>query len=436
MDNQLLNENAPYKRSRVLYIIEAALEYFIAILMSGAYIAKVTKYLGLSDSLTGIITAFVSLGCGFQAFAILFANKRPIKPWVLIGHCINQLFFTFVYIVPLFDIDRNVRTVVFVLVLLGGHAVNNVINSPKIGWYMSMVDNDKRGSFTATKEIVSLISGLAFSMTIGMIMDHFDAIGDMRSAFLFCGIGIFALTISHTLTLIFTQEKPTTSPKKSLGATIKKLFKNKDLYKIILLFTLYKMAEYSVTPFMGAYEIGDLGLTLTQISIIGAIHAVTRAVASRPMGKLGDKHSFLSAMKVAFSVLFVAYVVNIFTTPSNGIVMITIYFIIYAIALSGTNAGMINLLYDYVDFEDRTSAFAILNSITGVSGFLTSLLMSTIVDQVQVNGNIVFGATIYAPQILSLIAAMFTLVVIILLFTVVKPKNKASHGECLDKSKS
>ncbi len=49
------------KNSRILYIIQAALEYFISILMTGSYLAALTSHLGMSDSLTGIISSFVSL---------------------------------------------------------------------------------------------------------------------------------------------------------------------------------------------------------------------------------------------------------------------------------------------------------------------------------------------------------------------------------------
>ena len=48
-----------YKTSRNLYIVEAALEYFIAIIVGGAFLAKVSTSLGISDSLTGIISSFV-----------------------------------------------------------------------------------------------------------------------------------------------------------------------------------------------------------------------------------------------------------------------------------------------------------------------------------------------------------------------------------------
>ena len=65
-----------YKFSRLMYILEAAFEYFISLLVTGTYLAKITSSLGISDSLTGILTAFVSLGCGFQIIALFLAHKK------------------------------------------------------------------------------------------------------------------------------------------------------------------------------------------------------------------------------------------------------------------------------------------------------------------------------------------------------------------------
>lgn len=59
------------KRNRILYIIEAALEYFVSIAVSGAYLAYLATAIGISDALTGVLTSFVSLGCGFQILAVL-----------------------------------------------------------------------------------------------------------------------------------------------------------------------------------------------------------------------------------------------------------------------------------------------------------------------------------------------------------------------------
>lgn len=54
------------KRSRIMYILEAAIEYFISILVASSYLATLTKELGFSDSLTGILSWVISLGCFFN----------------------------------------------------------------------------------------------------------------------------------------------------------------------------------------------------------------------------------------------------------------------------------------------------------------------------------------------------------------------------------
>ena len=53
--------NDPYKSSRVMYVIEAALEYFIAIAVGTVYLAKIATEIGIPDNITGILTSFVAL---------------------------------------------------------------------------------------------------------------------------------------------------------------------------------------------------------------------------------------------------------------------------------------------------------------------------------------------------------------------------------------
>ena len=80
-----------YESSRFLYIIEAALEYFVAISVGTVYLAKITGYCGISDEITAILTAFVSLGCGFQFFSVFIGRNMPVKKFVTAGHIVNVL---------------------------------------------------------------------------------------------------------------------------------------------------------------------------------------------------------------------------------------------------------------------------------------------------------------------------------------------------------
>ena len=97
----------------------------------------------------------------------------------------------------------------------------------------------------------------------------------------------------------------------------------------------------------------------------------------------------------------------IFTVPSNGKVMYVIYTVLYSIASAGITSGILNLTYDYVSYQNRTSALALSGAISGIAGFLTTLAVTPLVNYIQNNGNKFLGINIYAQQLLSIISLIF-----------------------------
>ena len=428
MQVEQMQEKDAYKTSRVLYIVEAALEYFISLLVSGAFLANVTSSIGISDSLTGILTSFVSLGCGFQLIAIFLANKRPVKRWVTLLHSCNQAFFAFVYLVPFVPLSKTAKVVIFIVFLLLGHAINNVVNAPKINWYMNLVDDKKRGRFTANKEMVSLIGGMIFSFIIGSVSDYFKEVGNLNGAFIFSGVGIFVLMISHTLVLLFSKEKPIENEREvkvSTGKMLSELVKDKNLFKVIFVTVLWNIANYVSLPFYGTYQIKELGFTMTFVSLLSALYAICRTLFSSPMGKFADKYSFAKMLSVCFVIKAFAFLINIFTVPANGKIFYTTYYMLTAVAMAGINSATINLIYDYVDKEKRMCALALNGTCGGFAGFFTTLAVSPLVSFIQNNGNQIFGVQVYAQQVVSAISFVLVLGVIFYLnFVVAKLKNK------------
>ena len=415
-----------YKTSRFLYILEATFEYFISLLVAGAYLAKITTALGISDSLTGILTSFVSLGCGFQIFAIFLANKRPVKRWVTILHSINQLLFALIYLVPFIKISKTSKIILFITFLLIAHIINNIVNSPKINWFMSLVSDKKRGRFTATKEMVSLIGGMIFSLAMGFIIDYFEGIGNLNGAFIVCGLSVFGLMLLHSATLICSKEKSSNEKEKvSSKQLISELLKDKNLFKVILISVLWNIVNYSAIPFYGSYQIKELGFSMRFISILSVAYAIVRTIFSKPMGAFADKRSFASMLNICFFIMLVGFIVNIFTVPANGKIFYTFYYMMNAIAMAGINSATINLIYDYVDKEKRIGALALKSTLAGFAGFFTTLIVSPLVSYIQKNGNSFLGFNIYAQQVVSAIAVILLTILIVYLNLVVrKIENK------------
>lgn len=407
METENKKPRDPYAKSRVLYIIEAALEYFISILVGSAYLAKLTTSLGISDGLCGVLTAFISLGSGFQIFALFLAGSRRTKRIVVPIHLINELCFTFLYVIPVIDISGEVKIAVFVCLLLVGQILHNVINSPKINWLMSLVDDGKRGSFTAKKEIVSLISGMAVSLIMGGVIDGLEAKGELKLAFIIGGITLAALTVLHAVTLIMTRERTDTaeSPRIPVTKVVKNAFSDKSIRYLIPFFALWSIASYVTTPFYGTYQINDLGFSMTEVAILSAAYAIVRSLVSMPIGRLSDKYSFAATVGACLTLMIVAYFINCFA----GKVFFIIYYLLYAVAMAGINSGTINLIYDYTKKENRTGALAIKNTVCGFIGFYATLATRPLVEAIQANGNAFLGTRgIYAQQVLSFIGMLIT----------------------------
>ena len=173
-------EQKAYKLGRFMYILEAGFEYLISILVAGSFLATITGSLGISDSLTGIISSFISLGCLFQLLS-LFLRRKRMKTIVIILSVINQILFLLLYLIPLWGGGQLFKKVAFVVAIFTAYIIYNFVHPKKINWLMSLVDDKQRGSFTANKEIISLISGMIFQFAMGAVFDSFKAKGEIKT---------------------------------------------------------------------------------------------------------------------------------------------------------------------------------------------------------------------------------------------------------------
>lgn len=402
-------ERDEYKTTRIMYILEAAFEYFIVLAMGSTYIARITAYVGISDELTAIISSFLSLGNTIQIFALLIAHIRPVKKWITGIHIASQCLFTFVYIIPILPLSITGKTILLFITIILAFFMHYVINSPKLNWYMSLVDDKKRGDFTAIKEIVSLISSCVFIYLIGLVLD----ITNKKTAFLIMGVILFVIMVLHTVTLVFSKEKPAENVSKlNVAETLKKLFKNKAFIKVVIVFCVWAFINNGVINFLGSYQAKELGFSASLSSIIIVIASIFRAVISRPMGKIGDKKSFTKLVILAFAIEIASLTCLVFTVPSNGKILYTLHAVLLQMGLAGLSNSEINLTYAVVDKEDRTAAYAIIATAMGITGFVTTLILSPVMSIIQGNGNTIFGLNLYAQQFFAAVSVVLLIITV------------------------
>lgn len=402
-----------YKKDRLCYILEETFNYLIGILLAESYLAKLTSSLGISDSLTAILSTFVTLGCCTQLLTGVFFKRGKAKKRVTGFFVLNQLLFMLLYLVPFVQIPNGLRVALFVVLLLFGHFSLNIALAPRTNWFMSFVDDHKRGIFTAKKEAISLVTGIVFQMSMGAVIDRFEAQGNIRGAFIVCAIVIFALSVGHTLSLIFTKDRELPTNDRSLVKGIGDILRDKKVRPLLILSGLWGITHSIAIPFFGTYKIKELGFSMSFLAVMSLVTAVSRITASVFLGRYADKHSFAKMLKLCYWAVTMGYAVAVFLRPENGYVLYPLYTMLEAIAMGGINSAVINLIFDYVVPEKRTLTLAVRQTIYGIFGFLTSTLAAPLLQLIQNAGNRFLGMQVYGQQVLSFLALLCTLILIL-----------------------
>ncbi len=422
------------RRNHIAYIIEAALEYFISILITDAFIATLLTQNGFSDTATGIVTQLASLAFIAQLFSVFYRKKTGMKRFVTIMHLVNQLMYVTLYMIPGISLPSTVKGALIVVMFLGGHIVANIVSPYKLSWLMSFVPDSTRGRFTANKEIVSLIGGMIFSYVMGSLSDHYNEIGEESTGMLICGVTIFVLSALHLISLLCIKERPAEEnepvPEKvDMWKAVRGTFTNKTLMKVLLVDIIWHFATGISTSFYGVYKINQLGFSLRYVSILSIMYSLSRVLFSRFFGKLADKTSWSRMLTICFTVAAAAFFLNIFTVPSNGKVMFAVYYCTYAVAMAGINSGLMNIIFDYVPSHDkgngeRAAALGIKYAAGGLSAFFAALVGGVILSSIQGAGDMLGSLHVYAQQVLSAIAFVCCAGLVVYMKTVVTKLKK------------
>ena len=430
MDNKIY-DTPEYKRSRKAYMLECTFEYLVMLLVGDAFLATLLTHIGVSDALIGMISSFVSFAFLFQFLSIFIVKKLTnVKLASIVLNCLSLVLFMCAYIVPFLPFAREVKIVTVTACILLAYVSNYIINGVLFKWANSFVSPNTRASYSATKESISLISGIVFSLVIGYIIDAYAAVDNVEGGFIFITVSMLVLNICNFISLLLIKKRSAAmdieEAQKTENITFREVMRNtlgnKNFISVVIMTSLWYAARYMTTGFLGTYKVKDLLIGVGLVQVINIAGNLCRIFISKPFGKYSDKHSFAKGMRWAFILEAFGYLFVIFTTPNTWWLMIP-YTVFYSVSFAGLNQNSYNIVYSYVDSKYIVQAMAIKNSIAGVIGFLISLVAGRILSFIQGNGNTLFGIKIYGQQLLAVFSVLILIVTIIYVYTVIEKQS-------------
>lgn len=397
-------QSPDYKRSRKAYTVQCAFEYFVSILVTDAFLAKLLAHMGISDSAIGIISSLISFAFLFQLLAIyLMSHLKNTKKTVLLFDALGQMFFLGIYLVPFLAVSVRVKTVIVILCILFAYICKYLIYSLCFKWANSYVAPEKRGDFSSVKEMISLFSGIIFTLIAGYVVDYYESIQNLEGAFILLAIAILILNICNFISLLLIKndtQQDISENKPDLHAVLQNTLGNRSFLYVIIMTSLWEMGRMMTVGFLGTFKTSDLLLSVGAVQVINMIANLCRLVISRPFGRYSDKTSYAKAFRLAMMLAAAGFAINIFTTK-NTWWFIVIFTILYNVSFAGTNQNSYNITYSYVKGEYIVQAMAINRSISGILGFGAALVGGRILQAVQDGGNTFLGVTMYGQQVLS-----------------------------------
>lgn len=393
-----------YKRSRAAYRWECTFEYFVSLLVSGAFLANLLSYMDISDAVTGVISSLISLSFLFQIFSVLVIKRiSNTKRFAIVFHGVGQLFFMALYIVPFLPVTVKYKQIIVIVCILLAYFGNYFVTSLIYQWGNSHVDPHKRASYSAGKEMLSLISGVAVTLVMGQLMDYFELTDNLEGGFVFCAAAIFIFTICDCLCLLSIKNRIV--PKQEakpvpIRAILKKTLGNRDFLHVTIAYSLWNFGRYITIGFIGTYYIRELVFTVGAVQVINIAASLMRFSFSKPFGRYSDRRSFAAGVELGLILNALSFAVCMFVAPRTRYLII-LYAVVNGVSQAGLGQNFQNMTYSYVDSDYFAEASAIKNSIGGICGFAASLLAGKLLACIQANGNMLLGMPVYGQQVLA-----------------------------------
>lgn len=391
-----------YRRSRAAYIAQCTLEYFISLSCTDVYLAKLLKHIGCSDAFTGVLSSLASVAFLLQLLTVpLAARLKHVKRNVTALDTASQLLFASVYAAPFLPFGFGGKAAAAAALLLLGYFAFYVNQSIAYKWGNSFVPPDRLARFSAGKEMVSLLAGVAYTLALGFAVDAFEAKGKLSSAFVFLGIVMAAVAMANLVCFLRMEEVPVknAATDQRLGEILLRTLGNPRFRRITFLCALSAFAQSTVNGFVGTYKTQELGFSVGQIQLINVAACLGRFAFSRPFGGYSDRTGYANGYFLGSLLAAGAFLCGCFTAPRVRWMIVPVT-VLYQISLAGTNQNASLMIYDRVENDYIMHALAIKNAVCGVSSFGASLFGGKILSAVQSARRASPGGGVYGQQIL------------------------------------
>jgi MFS family permease len=422
------------KTSRINYTMADTAAQTIVQLAGGTFLATLMSYSGISDANIGVITSLVSLAALSQLFLINFFKKIKKYKFLVCVTSLSRILFAALYFIPLFNIKDSTKASLIVFLYFIGQIFVQIGIPASQDWIASLVPSRLRGKYFSIKDSFAVFVVSITMLLCGMVFDYFKKT-NLITGFIITAIIIMILTLTNVINLSIMKEpklsyvneegkemhgrlakkaKQQVQTEKSISilSELKEAFSDRKFRKAFTVQCFYISAFYICLPFNSSYQINDLKLPYTFIMLVGFIFNLYRIYITPKLGRMADKYGMARLLRYSLFSLGLNQLSMTFTMPFNAYPMLIVSTFLSSTAWAFVGIGLFGIQLDFYKSEKRMTWLTITSSLSGLFGFLVSILGGKLLSYFQSLSLSLFGQKIYAQQILNLIGFLILLVTV------------------------
>lgn len=356
-------------RALRLSILEGIFAQFHITLTGGMFLTSFALFLNLNDLQLGILSSIPSLlaGVGFFSAYIsnIFGNRKSLCIW---NAAIGRGIFV-VFLIPLIFKFRISITLFFTIIFIY-NLLMNFLSNLWLSWMTELVPSEIKGRYFGIRNTIINFVGMLINYAGGKIL---DVLNKDKAFILIFMVSIFCSTISAILLGI--QLEPEFKKNK---VSLKKIFivplKDRNFILLIRFVSFWYLFAGIATPFWVVHMVHNLKMNYSTIAIYSIIAGILSSLFQLIWGKLIDRVKskpilIINFIGICFLPIFWLIAKKDFILP------IWIDAFLTGIFWSGVNLSLFSILLTLVEEKKfKESYFALFSTITGLCGFLSSLL--------------------------------------------------------------
>ena len=406
--NEPLTEK-DYKKSRTFSIFEGGSARTIFSLTSGAFLAGFASYLGAGDSFNGVIGAIPVLAGIIQIISpIVFEKMEKRKQIAGILSLLHRLLLGFMVFIPFLAKGQTARLALVAVIYFISYLAVSFINPAVSGWLIDLVPDNIRGRYFGIRESYALGVATVFTLVMGRVMDMFKDNGNEYGGFIVMFSFVLVLALGNFVFLLLMKEPPVKRHKTELNLrkVITIPLEDNKFRKIVLLFIFWNIGVQIGGPFFAVYMVTGLKLNYTYIMAVSMLGTLTNALLVRQWGRMADRKSWVVVIKFSILILAVTHSVWFFINPSTAFILVPLMHVAGGVAWAGIGISAFNIQFIYSPEEGRTVYIGFNAALSGLIGFVSTLLGSALLILFNGLRISISGFTIGSMQIVFAISGI------------------------------